>query len=447
MALRLEIISEHRDLVGDDASRVFNDDGGTIGRSLQNDWILPDPDKYVSGQHATIDCRAGSYYLADVSTNGVYVNGSDEPLGKGNPRRLFDGDSVRMGDFEMQVHLDEGEDLDIPIDLDSAGTADYSDQQVAEDLHRSSMLLLDEEAITGDEEFQAALFGVAAPADKATAKSVDKLFEQHGAHGDSYDDAAELFEDPKSAAEPTDLFTIFLSATGIKRSDIHPSIDSAEVMTNAGLLLRELIRGMNELLGSRANVKSMFRLDQTTVMPRHNNPLKLTASTTDSLKQLLIGQDGEYLGPLDSVREVSRDLKFHHDAVVGGMMKAFGEFIDRFDPDELEDSFDKTLDRKPLLEKLNKVKYWQLYRDLYPIITQKGTASLPQQMAEEFVREYEKSITDYKRHERSLNDTQKIDPPSGPPEEAIEVDFDPLDDDESSFQTTDVIDEHQEARG
>ncbi len=47
MALHLEIISEHREIVGDDAVREFTEDGGTIGRSLQNDWILPDPDKFI----------------------------------------------------------------------------------------------------------------------------------------------------------------------------------------------------------------------------------------------------------------------------------------------------------------------------------------------------------------------------------------------------------------
>ena len=114
----------------------------------------------------------------------------------------------------------------------------------------------------------------------------------------------------------------------------------------------------------------------------------------------LVGQEGEYLGPLDSVKEVCRDLKFHHDAMMGGMAKAFGDFIDRFDPDELRDSFDKTLDRKPLFDALNKLKYWQLYCDLYPIITQQATASLPQQFSEDFVREYEKSIAEFKRLER-----------------------------------------------
>ena len=57
MPLRLEIISEHREIVGDDAVREFHEDGGTIGRSLQNDWILPDPDRFISGRHATIDYK------------------------------------------------------------------------------------------------------------------------------------------------------------------------------------------------------------------------------------------------------------------------------------------------------------------------------------------------------------------------------------------------------
>ena len=53
MALQLEIVSEHREIVGDDAVRVFAEAGGTIGRSLQNDWILPDPERFISGRHAT----------------------------------------------------------------------------------------------------------------------------------------------------------------------------------------------------------------------------------------------------------------------------------------------------------------------------------------------------------------------------------------------------------
>ena len=65
MSLQIEIVSEHAKLVGEDAMHEFSDDGGTIGRSLRNDWILPDPDNFISGRHATIDYQGGIYYLAD----------------------------------------------------------------------------------------------------------------------------------------------------------------------------------------------------------------------------------------------------------------------------------------------------------------------------------------------------------------------------------------------
>ena len=82
------------------------------------------------------------------------------------------------------------------------------------------------------------------------------------------------------------------------------------------------VDGTTSLLGSRTALKSMFRLDQTTVLPRHNNPLKLAENTRDSMMQLLVGKEGEYLGPVDAVREVCRDLKFHHDAVLESMINA-----------------------------------------------------------------------------------------------------------------------------
>ena len=144
MPLQLEIVSEHRDIVDDDHVRVFREDGGTIGRSLENDWILPDPDRFISGKHATIDFQGGAYYLADVSTNGVYVNGEDDPLGRGNPRRLFHGDRLRMGDFEFVVTLDEGQDLEMPPPEPMTVVPDHIEQLVDEESLKSGIQMLDE---------------------------------------------------------------------------------------------------------------------------------------------------------------------------------------------------------------------------------------------------------------------------------------------------------------
>lgn len=386
MALQLEITSDNKDLLGDDCIRLFHEGGGTIGRALENDWILPDPERFISGRHAAIDYQGGSYYLADTSSNGVYMNDEDEPLGKGNPRRLFDGDRLRMGSFEFIVKLDEGQGLEMPPPPRPSVVPDHIEQLVPEEVMRSSILLLDEEEITGDDAFQEALFGtpVNGKGESRSAPAKNPLLEPE--------------EPPGVSAK--DLVEAFLTGTGISREDIHPSVDPLELMTNAGQVLRELVSGISDLLVCRTNLKSMFRLDQTTVLPRHNNPLKLSANTTDAIKQLLVGKDGEYLGPLDSVAEVCQDLRFHHDAIIGGMTGALNDFINRFDPDELQDSFDKTLHKKPLFNALNKLKYWDLYGDLYPIMTQQGAGDLPLQFGEEFVRCYEKHIADYKRVER-----------------------------------------------
>ena len=136
----------------------------------------------------------------------------------------------------------------------------------------------------------------------------------------------------------------------------------------------------------RANMKNAFRLDQTTVLPRHNNPIKLSANTKDSIMQLLVGKEGEYLGARDAVREVCRDLLFHQDAMLDAMNNAFVEFADRFDPDELQESFDRTLGSSKLFAFRNRSKYWDLYRDLYPIMTEKGGGRFPQMFGEEFVK-------------------------------------------------------------
>src|SRR5207237_10232705 len=101
MTLRLRIVSDHRRLLGDRSSIVFAVDGGTIGRSADNDWVLPDPLRYVSAHHARVEYRDGHFYLQDVSTNGVYVNDDMEPLAKhgAGGYRLADGDVLPMGEY------------------------------------------------------------------------------------------------------------------------------------------------------------------------------------------------------------------------------------------------------------------------------------------------------------------------------------------------------------
>ena len=77
MALRLRVISDHRHRLGDKSTFVFGVSGGSIGRSAENDWVLPDDMRYVSGRHARVVFHKGRYLLQDTSSNGTYVNDND----------------------------------------------------------------------------------------------------------------------------------------------------------------------------------------------------------------------------------------------------------------------------------------------------------------------------------------------------------------------------------
>src|SRR5271170_1697235 len=111
MALRLRVVSEHAIRLGEQSTKVFGVHGGTIGRATDNEWILPDPERYLSGKHARVDFRAGTYVLVDTSSNGTYVNGAQVPLGKYHDYQLKDGDYVRLGEYELLVSIDKTNDF------------------------------------------------------------------------------------------------------------------------------------------------------------------------------------------------------------------------------------------------------------------------------------------------------------------------------------------------
>jgi type VI secretion system protein len=77
-----------------------------IGRNSDNDWVLPDPERLVSGKHCVVQYKDGRYYLTDNSTNGVELVKAGIRLRKGNSEPLQDGEVIRIGDYEIQARID-----------------------------------------------------------------------------------------------------------------------------------------------------------------------------------------------------------------------------------------------------------------------------------------------------------------------------------------------------
>jgi pSer/pThr/pTyr-binding forkhead associated (FHA) protein len=70
----------------------------TIGRGGQNDVAI-DGDEFASARHVRIEPRRDGVWVHDLgSTNGTYVNG----VRIDRPRKLVDGDVVRVGETELR---------------------------------------------------------------------------------------------------------------------------------------------------------------------------------------------------------------------------------------------------------------------------------------------------------------------------------------------------------
>lgn len=101
MSIVISIVKLPEGAVDTKATHTFALQGGTIGRSSDNDWILEDPERFISSQHSQISFENDQYYITDLSTNGTFSNGAAEPIGKGNTIPLKDGDKFALGDYEF----------------------------------------------------------------------------------------------------------------------------------------------------------------------------------------------------------------------------------------------------------------------------------------------------------------------------------------------------------
>lgn len=107
MQLKLSVSSVQGPSLGEGAVAWFRLRGGTIGRARDNDWVLPDPERIVSGHHARILYEQGGYYLEDTSSNGTFLNGQDSPIPPGQLTELQHGDLLAIGDYEIRVEIEE----------------------------------------------------------------------------------------------------------------------------------------------------------------------------------------------------------------------------------------------------------------------------------------------------------------------------------------------------
>ena len=252
MPLRLMIISVHRESMGGAYVQEFKACGGTIGRSLECDWPLPDSKRFVSSKHAMIDHQAGSYYIVDLSRNGVFVNGSEKAVGENKPQRIFDGDKIRIGEYEMQAAVVEDE-------------VENTQSRLNDSIMRAQLVA---EEDPGD-------LSLISSEHLQDAAALDLMLKPT---------KVEDREDQAALRQAADKF---LSAAGLNPHEFH-NTDPILILENAAKVLASLTGGMQTLLKSSNEIRSSLGLKGRT---GSNNPLVNADGAAAALTTLLTMTD------------------------------------------------------------------------------------------------------------------------------------------------------------
>jgi type VI secretion system protein ImpI len=202
---------------------------------------------------------------------------------------------------------------------------------------------------------------------------------------------------PSEAVEPrTDSGLLeVLAGAGLHHAPV-----TLEFARSFGQIFRVVVSGVMDVLRARQQIKDEFRMRLTQFRPADNNPLKFSANVDDALHNLLVKRNAAYLEPVEAFEDAFDDLRDHQMAVLAGMRVAFEAMLSQFDPDRLQDEFDRTVKRSALLGVTARLRYWDLYREQYEAMAKDPEATFRRLFGEEFAKAYEEQLRRLKAERR-----------------------------------------------
>ena len=443
MAIKLLVISDQYRELGENRSRVFGVNGGSIGRAPDNDWVLPDLKRFVSGHHCDIEYRGGDYWLRDRSTNGVYLNEADDPVSDSGPVALQDGDRLRLGDYEILVSLDDridflpaaadmnsvdqhlGEDIGAKLDLETlfsapgSESADTGSSSGSISIRNAFGLRIPRPArhANGDDVPPPAAppSRVAAPpgtpdeeppepppsappaewAMKTNAVSRQELADalaRRQRRVDARQQTLPFHQQATSWADLRSATQAFCRGAGLDPATLSPEAQSMLPLI-AGQLLREIVVGLADLQQARASAGPVTPSGPTAVPT--SNPLRSSTDTEQALTRLFESHGRAVGGPVDALRDVLLEAKEHEAAVAAGVRAGLGALLDQLAPSNVADQFEQGRARTLAPGQDPRPKYWEHYGELFRVIVQNANDGVPHPYSEAYAQAYAAARAEY----------------------------------------------------
>ncbi len=374
MALRLEVISSQHHNLGLRSGIVLGVAGGSIGRALDNDWALPDPQRYLSGHHARVHFRQGAFYLEDTSTNGVFVNDATTPQGRRGLYALRTGDVLRMGEYRIRVEVEDEAALPTPGTHTMASMA--VDNVVPlravamdnDDLGASLNIeaLIPPDATGPLAKLGAAAFGPGAGAAGAPLSAQQRLTRLRAAAKARLEGNAAPLADMRNGMQA------FCRGAGIDPARV-PMESEAQSLHLVGRLVRESLIGLKEILRAQQTFRDRYNLDSE--RPEGRSPLDQGAD--EYLLSLLAGHERHQLDAVMQLREQFTQAGSHDAALDPALRAALGQFMAHLAPARMEAG-----------SSTNAAASWARYKDIYGNLLQATGEDIPHLFLEAIAQAY-----------------------------------------------------------
>lgn len=390
MALRLEVISEHRHQLAARASIVFGVSGGSIGRAADNDWVLPDPLRYLSGHHARVLFQQGAWYLEDTSTNGTYIDDSPVAVGRRAPRLLQGGETLRLGEYRLRVHVDATDTLPPPgtgtlaqIAIDEVTPLQLLGEH-ADDLGASLNIeaLIAEPGLLDTPLLDAVDFtprgNDGSPGANSTSRQVARL---RAAMRSRQQAVSAARSEVRAGVQA------FCRGAGLDIEQI-PARHDARLLHLAGRMLREALLGLKEIMRAQKALRDQLGMedDDTDVL----SPLNRAAD--EYLLQVIRGHESSQFDAVAQLRSSFSNASAGVRATNPALRAALAQFLSHLAPANIEAGARDGAGRG------SPAATWERYREVYMTLLHATGKELPhlftEAMAQALQREQDSQSID-----------------------------------------------------
>jgi FHA domain-containing protein len=359
--IKITAVSYNNTPLSKPLSAIFGRTGGTLGRSEENAFVLPDSKHIVSRRQAEVRSDGAQHVIANLSrATPMMINGTELNFGDEHPLKA--GDEIQIGMYVLRAepHL-------TPVDTQIAAARERSLADTGAPV-----------TVTGAVVFKATQTASA----PSSTPQVPAMAQPEKAV------AAEALSAP---GDNHPLIQAFLNGAGIGHTGLNADL-TPEFMETMGKLVATAVQGTFELLASRSSMKREVKADVTMIVLRNNNPLKFLADSETILVQMLRKKMPGFMGPAEAMQDAYEDLQAHQVGMVAGMHAAVDEVLKRFDPAALEKRLKERSMFDAVLPAQRKARMWDQYTVLFDGICEDAQHDFDALFSKAFVAAYEKEI-------------------------------------------------------